>query len=54
VLTPFFLAETRELTRDEALERIRDRCLEAAPRPRPDWDGQRPPVGEPVAGATRE
>jgi len=54
VLTPFFLAETRELTRDDALARIRDRCLEAAPRPRPDWDGQRPPVAERVAGAAGE
>jgi MoxR-like ATPase len=54
VLTPFFLAETRELTRDDALLRIRDRCLEAAPRPRPDWDGQRPPVAERVAGAAGE
>jgi MoxR-like ATPase len=54
VLTPFFLAETRELTRDDALERIRERCLETAPRPRPDWDGQRPPVGERVAGAAGE
>jgi len=54
VLTPFFLAETRELTRDDALERIRERCLEAAPRPRPDWDGQRPPVEDRVAGAAGE
>jgi MoxR-like ATPase len=37
VLTPAFLAETRELSRDDALALIRDRCLELAPRPRPDW-----------------
>ena len=54
VLTPFFLAETRELTRDDALLRIRDRCLEAAPRPRPDWDAERPPLAERVAGAAGE
>jgi MoxR-like ATPase len=39
LLTASFLAETRALGRDEALERIRTRCLELAPPPDPDWDG---------------
>jgi MoxR-like ATPase len=38
-LTASFLAETRALGRDEALGRIRARCLELAPPPAPDWDG---------------
>src|SRR5262249_15523230 len=38
LLTAAFLAETRSLGRDEALARIRDRCLELAPPPAPDWD----------------
>jgi MoxR-like ATPase len=37
VLRSTFLAETRELTRDEVLEVVRQRCLELAPPPRPDW-----------------
>jgi MoxR-like ATPase len=39
LLTASFLAETRALGRDEALGRIRARCLELAPPPGPDWDG---------------
>jgi MoxR-like ATPase len=39
LLTASFLAETRALGRDEALGRIRARCLELAPPPSPDWDG---------------
>jgi MoxR-like ATPase len=39
LLTASFLAETRALGRDEALEGIRARCLELAPPPDPDWDG---------------
>jgi MoxR-like ATPase len=39
LLTASFLAETRALGRDEALARIRARCLELAPPPGPDWDG---------------
>jgi MoxR-like ATPase len=39
LLTASFLAETRTLGRDEALGRIRTRCLELAPAPAPDWDG---------------
>jgi MoxR-like ATPase len=39
LLTASFLAETRALGREEALGRIRARCLELAPRPGPDWDG---------------
>ncbi|HEX3226362.1 MAG TPA: AAA family ATPase [Gaiellaceae bacterium] len=39
LLTASFLAETRTLGREEALGRIRARCLELAPAPAPDWDG---------------
>jgi MoxR-like ATPase len=39
LLTASFLAETRAIGRDEALGRIRARCLELAPPPGPDWDG---------------
>ena len=39
LLTASFLAETRALGRDEALGRIRSRCLELVPPPAPDWDG---------------
>jgi MoxR-like ATPase len=39
LLTASFLAETRMLGREEALGRIRARCLELAPAPAPDWDG---------------
>ncbi len=39
LLTASVLAETRALGRDEALGRIRARCLELAPPPGPDWDG---------------
>ncbi len=38
LLTASFLAETRALGREEALGRIRERSLELAPRPGPDWD----------------
>jgi MoxR-like ATPase len=37
VLTTAFLAETRGLGREAALARIRDRVLELAPPPSPDW-----------------
>jgi MoxR-like ATPase len=39
LLTASFLAETRALGREEALGKIRARCLELAPPPGPDWDG---------------
>jgi MoxR-like ATPase len=39
LLTASFLAETRAIGRDEALGKIRARCLELAPPPGPDWDG---------------
>jgi MoxR-like ATPase len=39
LLTASFLADTRALGREEALGRIRARCLELAPPPAPDWDG---------------
>jgi len=38
ILSSSFLAETRALGRSQALARIRDRCLELAPPPSPDWD----------------
>jgi MoxR-like ATPase len=38
LLTTSFLAETRVLARDEALELIWKRCLELAPPPAPAWD----------------
>jgi MoxR-like ATPase len=38
VLAPTYLADTRELTRDQALERIKARCLELVPPPRPNWE----------------
>ena len=37
MLSPAYLAETRNLTRDEALSSIKARCFELAPPPRPDW-----------------
>ncbi|MGH2935938.1 MAG: AAA family ATPase [Gaiellaceae bacterium] len=38
LLTAAYIAETRALGRDEALVRIRERSLEVAPPPSPDWD----------------
>jgi len=38
LLTPSFVAETRSLGRAEALRRIKERCLELAPPPAPEWD----------------
>ncbi len=38
LLTASFLAETRALGRDAALELVKERCLAAAPPPAPDWD----------------
>jgi MoxR-like ATPase len=43
MLSPAYLAETRNLTRDEALAQIKARCLELVPPPRPDWDGTAAP-----------
>jgi MoxR-like ATPase len=37
LLAPGYLAETRSLSRDEALLQIKARCLELVPPPRPDW-----------------
>jgi MoxR-like ATPase len=37
LLSPAFLAETRDLSRNEALLRVKSRCFEIAPPPRPDW-----------------
>jgi MoxR-like ATPase len=38
ILAPSYLAETRNLSRDETLEQIRQKCLERIPAPRPDWE----------------
>ena len=38
LLTASYLAETRALGRDEALEQIRERCLQLAPPPAPAWE----------------
>ena len=38
LLTPSYIAQTRAVGRDEALETIKDRCLELAPLPAPAWD----------------
>lgn len=38
LLSASYLAETRVLDRDAALEQVRARCLELAPPPAPDWD----------------
>ena len=42
LLTASFVAETRALGRDEALRRIKERCLALAPPPAPDWDAAAP------------
>jgi MoxR-like ATPase len=39
VLTSSYAAETRALDRDDALQQVKQRCLELAPMPAPDWDG---------------
>src|SRR6266508_4156092 len=54
LLTPQFLVETRELSRDEALARVRDECLRLAPRPSPDWDEAQPAIPRSVPHAARE
>jgi MoxR-like ATPase len=38
LLTSAYLAQTRSLARDQALEEIRQRCLALAPPPAPAWD----------------
>jgi MoxR-like ATPase len=37
ILRSAYLAETRDLPAGEALRRLRDRCFELVPPPRPDW-----------------
>jgi len=37
MLAPSYLAETRNMTRDETLQQIQKQCLELVPAPRPDW-----------------
>jgi MoxR-like ATPase len=51
MITPVYLAETRSVSRDEMLQRIRSRCLDAAPAPRPDWEVE--DLGESVEWAAR-
>jgi MoxR-like ATPase len=55
VFSTSYIAETRELTREEALEQVKARCLELVPPPRPAWtsgsaDGE---WAQPGAGAAR-
>jgi MoxR-like ATPase len=38
LLTASYIAESRALTRDEALATIKERCLQVAPAPAPGWD----------------
>jgi MoxR-like ATPase len=38
LLSASYLAQTRSLARDQALEQIRQRCLQLAPPPAPTWD----------------
>ncbi len=49
LLTTAFLAETRGLGRDAALELIRARSFELAPRPEPNWHEGRPAALGPAA-----
>jgi MoxR-like ATPase len=37
MLAPAYLAETRNLTREEALRQLEQKCLERIPAPHPDW-----------------
>jgi MoxR-like ATPase len=37
MLAPSYLAETRNLTREETLQQIQAQCLERVPAPRPTW-----------------
>jgi MoxR-like ATPase len=46
MLAPSYLAETRNLTREETLQQIQAQCLERVPAPRPTW------VLEDVSGAS--
>jgi len=38
LLASAYLADTRDLTREQALDRIKSRCLELVPPPRPNWE----------------
>jgi MoxR-like ATPase len=49
LLTTAFLAETRSLGREAALEQIRARSFELAPRPEPNWHEGRPAARAPAA-----
>jgi MoxR-like ATPase len=52
MLSPGYLAETRSIPRDEVLSRIRDRCFELAPPPRPDWEAGSAELFEPQDATT--
>jgi MoxR-like ATPase len=54
LLSPAFLAETRQLSLDQALAIIRDRCFAVAPPPAPDWDGGSQRAARPVAQPAHE
>jgi MoxR-like ATPase len=51
MLAPSYLAETRNMSRDETLQQIQLRCFELAPPPRPDWLLEDVPGGEPAQQA---
>lgn len=40
LLSPTYLAETRSLSRDQALAQIEARCLQLVPAPHPDWTSE--------------
>jgi MoxR-like ATPase len=51
MLAPSYLAETRNLSRDETLDQIRQQCLAAIPAPRPDWATEEIAPAAPVAAS---
>jgi hypothetical protein len=51
MLSPSYLAETRNLTRAETLQRIQAQCLELVPPPHPDWVTENVPS---LAAPTRD
>jgi MoxR-like ATPase len=51
MLAPAYLAETRNMSRDETLRHIQERCFELAPPPQPDWLLEDVPGSEPAQAA---
>jgi MoxR-like ATPase len=51
MLAPSYLAETRNLSRAETLEQIRQKCLGRVPAPRPDWVTEDVAPAAPVAAS---